>query len=86
MWSRYEGRNGVTNGNLAYLRKTFNNRRLLTLILLTWTTWWAPTDTSKWRMGFNSAFKGLITRTFVTFQTLHRSVVEVLALLGCYTA
>jgi hypothetical protein len=28
----------------------------LTLILLTWTKWWAPTSASKWRMGFNSAF------------------------------
>jgi hypothetical protein len=34
---------------------------LLTLILLTWTIWRAPTNASKWRMGFNSAFKGLIT-------------------------
>jgi hypothetical protein len=32
----------------------------LTLILLTWTIWRAPTDAGKWRMGFNSAFKGLI--------------------------
>ena len=32
----------------------------LTLILLTWTKWRAPTNASKWRMGFNSAFKGLI--------------------------
>ena len=32
----------------------------LTLILLTWTIWRAPTDASKWRMGFNSAFKGLL--------------------------
>ena len=31
----------------------------LTLILLTWTIWRAPTNTSKWRMVFNSAFKGL---------------------------
>ena len=31
----------------------------LTLILLTWTKWRAPTNASKWRMGFNSAFKGL---------------------------
>ena len=32
----------------------------LTLILLTWTIWRAPTNASKWRIGFNSAFKGLI--------------------------
>ena len=31
----------------------------LTLILLTWTIWRAPTNASKWRMRFNSAFKGL---------------------------
>jgi hypothetical protein len=32
----------------------------LTLILLTSTKWWATTSASKWQMGFNSAFKGLI--------------------------
>ena len=32
----------------------------LTLTLLTWTKWWAPASASKWQMGFNSAFKGLI--------------------------
>jgi hypothetical protein len=26
----------------------------LTLILLTWTIWRAPTNASKWRMGFNT--------------------------------
>jgi hypothetical protein len=39
-------------------------RRSLTLILLTWTIWGAPTNASKWRMGFNSAFKGLIKMSF----------------------
>jgi hypothetical protein len=33
--------------------------RPLTHILLTWTKWRAPTSASKWRMGFNSVFKGL---------------------------
>jgi hypothetical protein len=33
--------------------------RILTLTLLTWTKWRAPTNASKWRMGFNLAFKGL---------------------------
>jgi len=33
----------------------------LTLILLTWRKWWAPNNASKQQMGFNSAFKGLIT-------------------------
>jgi hypothetical protein len=32
----------------------------LTLILLTGSIWWAPNNASKWQMGFNSAFKGLI--------------------------
>jgi hypothetical protein len=31
----------------------------LTLTLLTWRIWWAPTKASKWQMGFNSVFKGL---------------------------
>ena len=31
----------------------------LTLTLLALTKWRAPTNASKWRMGFNSAFKGL---------------------------
>jgi len=31
----------------------------LTLILLMWRIWWAPNNTSKWQMGFNSAFEGL---------------------------
>ena len=32
----------------------------LTLTLLTWTKWWAPTSASKWQMDFNSAFKVLM--------------------------
>jgi hypothetical protein len=36
-------------------------KSILTLILLTWTKWWSPASASKWRMGFNSAFKGLIS-------------------------
>jgi hypothetical protein len=36
----------------------------LTLILLTSTKWWAPASANKWRMGFNSAFKGLISTLF----------------------
>jgi hypothetical protein len=36
------------------------NKYALTLILLTWRIWRAPNNASKWQMGFNSAFKGLI--------------------------
>jgi len=32
----------------------------LTLNPLTWKIWWALNNASKWQMGFNSAFKGLI--------------------------
>jgi len=31
----------------------------LTLILLTWRKWWTPNNSSKWQMGFNSAFNPL---------------------------
>ena len=34
---------------------------LLTLILLTWRIGWAPNNASRWQMGFNLAFKGLIS-------------------------
>jgi hypothetical protein len=37
-----------------------NHFIILTLYLLTWKIWWAPNNASKWQMGFNSAFKGLI--------------------------
>ena len=40
--------------------RTNGNVGVLTLTLLTWTKWLAPASASKWRMGFNSAFKGLI--------------------------
>jgi hypothetical protein len=33
---------------------------LLTLILLMWRIWWAHYNASKWQIGFNLAFKGLI--------------------------
>jgi len=35
-------------------------------IPLMWRIWWAPNNASKWQMGFNSAFKGLIG-SFETF-------------------
>ena len=44
----------------------------LTLTPLKWRIWCAPTSASKWRMGFNSAFKGLINtnRGFVSLSVL----------------
>ena len=40
----------------------------LTLALLTCTIWRAPTNASKWRMGFNSAFKGLISTSVIIIE------------------
>jgi hypothetical protein len=42
----------------------------LTPTLLTWTIWRAPTNASKWRMGFNSAFKGL---NWLRIKTSHQA-------------
>jgi hypothetical protein len=39
----------------------------LTLILLTWTKWWASASASKWQMGFNSVFKWLIYHTLLVY-------------------
>jgi hypothetical protein len=35
----------------------------LTLILLTWKIWCTPNNASRWQIGINSAFKGLISHT-----------------------
>jgi len=35
----------------------------LTLILLTWRKWRAPNNASKYQIGFNSGFKGLMPLT-----------------------
>jgi hypothetical protein len=43
----------------------------LTLILLTWSIGWAPNNTSKWRMGFNLAFKWLMLYFLCTFNDLN---------------
>ena len=32
----------------------------LTLILITWRIWWAPNNASRWQIGFNLAFSGLM--------------------------
>jgi len=51
---------------------------LYPLILLTWRIWWAPNNASKWQMGFNSAFKGLIKVTFMNTQ-------DTFLLFSCFT-
>jgi hypothetical protein len=58
-----------------YLLFTSVKSKILTLILLTWTIWRAPTNASKWRMGFNSVFKGLKKASVVkTFYRLYMCV------------
>ena len=37
----------------------FHTNTCLTLTLLTWRKGWAPNNTSRWQIGFNSAFKEL---------------------------
>ena len=44
------------------IKASLNLLHVLTLTLLTWTIWRAPTNATKWRIGFNSAFKGLILK------------------------
>jgi hypothetical protein len=38
--------------------------RHLTLILPTWKIWWAPNNASRWQMGLNLLFKGLMKLEF----------------------
>ena len=46
----------------------------LTLYQLTWRIWWAPNNASKWQMGFNSAFKGLMGKLeFFVHTVVHQS-------------
>jgi len=44
----------------------------LTLILLTWRIWWASNNASRWQMGFNSAFKGLINQNSIQHKIKNR--------------
>jgi len=56
--------------------------QILTLNPLTWRIWWAPNNASRWQIGFNSAFVGLIRtaifltgfRTTLKYQILWKSV------------
>jgi len=48
----------------SYIRTCWYVNCTLTLILLTWRIWWAPNNASKWQMGFNWVFKGLILCIF----------------------
>jgi len=49
-----------TNWCNEHKQVNLRQTQTLTLTLLTWRIWWARNTTSRWQMGFNSAFKGLI--------------------------
>jgi hypothetical protein len=44
--------------------RTAHSSQILTLNPLTWRIWLAPNNASKWPMGFNSMFKGLMKLEF----------------------
>ena len=52
--------------NKLIVKQKFCASSWLTLILLTWRIWWTN-NVSKWQMGFNSAFKGLITEINILY-------------------
>jgi len=56
---------------------------ILTLNLLTWRIWWAPNNASRWQMGFNLAFKGLIKKC-VSFTAVSVIFVHPLYMLPSY--
>jgi len=49
--------------NKMHSLRAVNLHDFLTLILLTWRIWWAPSNASRWQMGFNLALKGLKLRS-----------------------
>ena len=49
---------------------------VLTLILLTWRIRWAPNNASRWQMGFNLAFKGLMDKMTKTYCSGRNSYVK----------
>jgi hypothetical protein len=61
--------------NLKYTDiNSIQTSAVLTLILPTWRIWWPPNNASKWQIGFNSAFKGLIQLyTWLFFNTEKKS-------------
>ena len=44
---------------------------IITLILLKWRIGWAPNNTRKWQMGFNSAFKGLNNKIHILLSQVY---------------
>jgi len=46
--------------SMNFSSQNIQNSTSLTLILLMWRIWRSSNNDSRWQMGFNSAFKGLI--------------------------
>ena len=61
-------KNNMTNVVIQQSSRKILMKDILTLILLTWRIWWAPNNTSRWQMGFNSAFKGLMSEKSFSLQ------------------
>jgi hypothetical protein len=55
MWMKFASRCPWQNANVIV-----TGFHSLTLSPLMWRIWWAPNNASRWQMGFNWAFKGLI--------------------------
>ena len=60
------GQSGCQDKEVARTNWSPVQTRPLTLMPLTWRIWWAPNNASRWQMGFNSAFKGLIIIKLIT--------------------
>jgi hypothetical protein len=54
---------GMLQADLHRCMLEFFVADILTFILLMWRIGWAPNNASKWQVGFNSAFKGLRSRS-----------------------
>ena len=54
----------INDKNAFVSERSWSVYFILTLNPLKWKTWWAPNNASKWQMGFNSTFKGLIVSGF----------------------
>jgi hypothetical protein len=65
----------TVSGNISFGRVC-----RLTLILLTWRIWWAPINASRWQMGFNSTFKGLMPPNRYRFRSQNIRLNELLEL------
>ena len=80
LWESQEGNTQWEKRAEVILVKVIH---ILTLTLLTWTIWRAPTNASKWRMGFKSAFKGLnnaIWTANILYFTFHHTKIYITSL------